>query len=76
MENNQQVSTAESEAHRLVKKSFEKVKSGPTVYHNYYLRYPLNDSEYESISAADLPAILRAVEDNERKQPTAEEIQL
>ena len=71
MENNQQVSTAESEAHRLVKKSFEKVKSGPTVYHNYYLRYPLNDSEQKCVSAANLPDVLREVEDNEVKRPSA-----
>ena len=36
--------------------------------------YPLNDSDNKSISAADLPAVLRAVEDNEREQPSAKEI--
>ena len=38
--------------------------------------YALNDSGYESISAGDLPAVLREVEGNERKQPSAEDIKL
>ena len=38
--------------------------------------YPLNDSDWKSISAANLPAVLREVEGNERKQPSAEDIEL
>ena len=38
--------------------------------------YPLNDSDSESISAANLPAVLREVEGNEREQPSAEDIRL
>ena len=38
--------------------------------------YPFNDSANKIVSAADLPAVLRAVEDNERIQPSAKDIQL
>ena len=76
MKSEKRVSTAEREAHRLVKNNFRIDESGATVYHNYYLRYQLIDSEDKSISAANLPAVLRAVEDNERRQPSAEDIEL
>ena len=36
----------------------------------------MNDSDNKSISAADLPAVLRAVEGNEREKPSAEDIEL
>ena len=36
----------------------------------------MNDSAHKSISADNLSAVLRAVEDNEREKPTAEEIKL
>ena len=38
--------------------------------------YSLNDSVNNRISAANLPGVLRAVEDNERRQPSAEDIKL
>ena len=70
------MSAAENEAHRLVIKNFQRKDYGTSLYHNYYLRYQLIDSEDKSISAANLPAVLRAVEDNEREKPSAEEIKL
>ena len=36
----------------------------------------MNDSDNKSISAANIPAVLRAVEDNEREKPSAEDIDL
>ena len=43
-----------------------------------YLRpvYRLTDSEQKSISAVNLPAVLREVESNERSQQTAKDIKL
>ena len=36
----------------------------------------MNDSANRIVSAANIPAVLRAVEDNERSHPTAENIGL
>ena len=76
MKSERRVSAAENEAHRLVIKNFQRKDYGTSLYHNYYLRYPLIDSEDKSISAANLSVVLRAVEDNERQQPSAENIRL
>ena len=68
--------TAENEARSLIKSNFRRIKSASSVTHVYDLSTLLIDSERKCISAANLPAVLRAVEDNEREQPSAENIRL
>ena len=76
MEKETEVPTVESEAHRLVKSNFRKVDSGSSAIHVYKLRTHWMIQKKKNISAANLSAVLREVEDNEREKSSAEEIKL
>ena len=69
-----EIPTAENKVRSLIKSNFRLIKYASSVTHVYDLSTLLIDSERKCISAANLPAVLREVEDNERRQRTAEDI--